>query len=108
MSLENTGVIDAIGTDIRDGSVVMSIIDGYDWNDESAHLLALQDKLNSYFAFVESGQVFEEYPRAEGRNIRVDIVCKSPYPPSGLAFLDKAMTVAKELDIVITHRVMTF
>ena len=105
MSLDNVEVVDAVGTETRDGTVVLSIIDAWDWSDEQRHLRALQDKLNAYFDFVESGQIYEAYPEAAGQPLRIDVVSKFPIPDVGLAFLARASTVAAELNMTVTHRV---
>ena len=42
MSLEETNVVDAIGTDKTSGMVLLSIIDYWDWSNESAHIIGLQ------------------------------------------------------------------
>lgn len=104
MSLDNVEVVDAVGTETGDGTVVLSIIDGWDWGDEQRHLRALQNKLNAYFGFVESGQIYETYPEADGQPLRIDIVSKFPFPNAGLAFLEKASAVAGELNMTVTHR----
>lgn len=105
MSLDNAEVVDAVGTETEDGTVVLSIIDGWDWADERGHLRALQDKLNAYFGFVETGQIYEAYPEASGQPLRIDIVSKFPIPEAGLSFLQKASAVAAELNMTVTHRV---
>jgi hypothetical protein len=104
MSLDNVEVVDAVGTETEGGTVVLSIIDAWDWNDERSHLRALQDKLNAYFGFVESGQIYEAYPDADGPPLRIDIVSKFPIPEAGLAFLEKASAVAAELNMTVAHR----
>ena len=105
MSLNNIQVIDAVGTDNSDGTVVLSIIDSWDWRDEQLHIRALQEKLNAYFGFVESGQIYEFYPDANGKDLRVDIVSKFPIPKVGLIFLEKASTTAAQLKMRLHHRV---
>jgi hypothetical protein len=105
MSLNDTNVVDAVGTEKDDSAVVLNILDSWDWSDERVHLMALQEKLNAYFAFVESGQVYEEYPDARGKLMRIDIVCRYEIPASGLAFLEKASAAAAELNMSVTHRV---
>src|ERR1700681_2135590 len=69
MSLDNLEVVDAVGTEKDGGTIVLTIFDAWDWDDRREHLLALQAKLNSYFAFVESGQIYEAYPSAAGRTL---------------------------------------
>ncbi|KRQ00645.1 DUF6572 domain-containing protein [Bradyrhizobium manausense] len=104
MSLDNSEVVDAIGTEARDGTVVLSIIDGWDWDDEQRHLRALQDKFNAYFGFVESKQIYEVYPEADGKPLRIDIISRFPIPQRGLAFLEKVSAVAAQLNIAVAHR----
>ncbi len=104
MGLENVDVIDAVGTETEDGTVVLSIIDGWDWADERQHLLALQDKMNAYFAFVESGQIYATYPDANGRSLRIDVIGRHSLPEAALALLDEASAVAAHLNIAVAHR----
>jgi hypothetical protein len=56
MTLDTPDTVDAMGIEIGSGLAVLTIADELDWRDERAHLLALQTKLNAYFAFIESGQ----------------------------------------------------
>jgi hypothetical protein len=58
-------------------------------NDESAHLIVLQKKLNAYLRFVESGEVFEKVPDARGRNIVINLVGKFRLSESADIFLRK-------------------
>lgn len=38
--------------------------------------MLLQNKLNSYLAFVESGEIFDSYPNANGKQIKLDVLCQ--------------------------------
>jgi len=104
MSLDNFEVVDAIGTEIGTDTVVLSIMDSWDWSDQREHLAALQAKLNSYFGFVESGQIYDTYPQAARKSLRIDIVGRYSMPEAGLRFLEKASAVASRLNLTITHR----
>jgi hypothetical protein len=99
MGLENVSMVDAIGTEPASDCVVLSIIDSWDWSNERDHLLALQNKLNSYFSFIESGQINEEYPIADGKSLRIDLISRYPLPAIAVNFLNNAKTVAEELAI---------
>ncbi|MEO0812638.1 MAG: DUF6572 domain-containing protein [Myxococcota bacterium] len=103
-SIEDTQVIDAIGLEEESGTIVLSIIDGWPWDDEPRHLQALQDKLNAYFGFVESGQINEAYPDAVGQPLRIDVVSKFSLPSAADAFMAKASEVASQLGIEVTAR----
>jgi len=105
MSLENIETVDAVGTEKGTNTVVLSIMDSWNWEDQERHLIALQDKLNAYFGFVESGQIYEAYPQATGKSLRIDIVSRYPMPEAGRGFLAKAADVASKLNLTITQRV---
>ena len=74
MGIDNPSVIDAIST-AKDGSrIQLTIFDGDDWSNEGAHLLALQAKLNCYFDFLQSGQLFEDYPAARTTPVIIKVI----------------------------------
>ncbi|WP_306667724.1 DUF6572 domain-containing protein [Massilia sp. CCM 8734] len=99
MGLENPSVVDAVGTETVSGSVVLSILDSWDWTDERDHLLVLQSKLNAYFGFVESGQMYEAYPAAQGKSLRIDIISRYPLPTAAVQFLTDAKVMAEGLAV---------
>jgi hypothetical protein len=95
MSLDKIEVIDAVGTEKNSDTVVLNLFDAWGWDDERGHLIALQDKLNAYLAFVEPGQIYEDYPTAAGKALRIDVISR---------YLEKAAAVASQLSIAITQR----
>ena len=104
MSLDDSLKVDAIGIDEGSGSVVLSILDSWAWRETLPHLAALQEKLNAYFDFIESGQLYESYPLAVGRSLTIDIVTRFPMPPEGVVLLEKASEVADELGVNVESR----
>lgn len=62
MGLEQAAVIDFIGIDEVSGVVHLTIADAREW--DADHLRVLQEKLNAYLAFVESGELYSAYPSA--------------------------------------------
>jgi len=105
VSLENVHLVDAIGLDRDSGAAVLTIMDSWDWSDEQHHLLTLQQKINTYLAFIQTGEIVESYPHALGKKIVIDIIGMHPMPPRGKVFLEKASATAAELDVQITFRV---
>ena len=103
MTLENCKVIDTIGTRIEDGRIILTILDSWDWSDERAHLMALQEKFNSYFDFVESGQVYEDYPAAEGKDIVVTVIARFHFESSGNKLFEQAAVVAASLNLTLEY-----
>jgi hypothetical protein len=55
------------------------------------HLFCLQEKLNSYLRFVESGEIIAIYPKAAGRHIVFDVVQKYPAPQEASWFFERAL-----------------
>ena len=104
MGLYSLDVVDAVGTETASGCVVLSIFDSWDWSDEREHLLALQSKFNSYFAFVESGQLHETYPASEGKSLRIDLISRYPLPIVAVDFLNIAEATAMELAISLSWK----
>jgi hypothetical protein len=106
MSLDKADVIDAIGTEKDGSAVALTIFDSWDWSDEQQHLFALQAKLNAYFDFVQSGQIYRVRPEALRKNIRIDLLTPYPLPKRALRFLSIARNAAAQLNVQITHRIL--
>jgi hypothetical protein len=79
MTVEETDKVDRIAFNRQNGDVLLVISDHLDWGEnEGEHLLALQAKLNTYLEFVESGQLYANYPHANGKRIIFYVVGKFP------------------------------
>ncbi|HWO12031.1 MAG TPA: DUF6572 domain-containing protein [Polyangiaceae bacterium] len=104
MSIDDTEVVDEIGVDGVSGKLVMTIADHLDWEDERAHILALQAKLNAYLRAIQSGDLVNSYPDAENRSVVIEVVGEVAIPESGQQFLARAASLAKELDVEIRAR----
>jgi len=97
MALQKTRVIDRVA--VEADTVVLTVVDEMDWSDDQRHLLALQQKLNTYLSFVERGEVFRRIAWEGGRTlprttpVKVGIVAKHPFPDYAMAFLEYARHV---------------
>ncbi|WP_044421620.1 DUF6572 domain-containing protein [Pseudomonas syringae group genomosp. 3] len=103
MSIEQIGIVDAIGVDKETGKVVLTISDHLEWNSE--HLLLLQEKLNLYIGFVENGELLEVYPDSKGREVIVNVNCKYPPDVRGMEFLSRVGSVVKQAGIGFSFQV---
>jgi hypothetical protein len=101
MSLDKTSIVDAIGIENKTGAAVLTIADSWDWNEVHEHLIALQSKLNAYLEFIESGQIWDDYPAARGRQLVIDVVSRFPPPKAATDFMEKAGLVAGQLNVVL-------
>ena len=57
MSITDTNKIDIVATRPDSSIVKLVITDHLDWRDFDTHAQLLQDKINTYLQFVESGQL---------------------------------------------------
>ncbi len=94
MSIEQTDVVDSIGVQQESGEVFLTITDHLDWQDGNKdHLLLLQEKVNTYLAFVESGELLETYPDAKDRGVVINIVGQYPLSDEARQFVNQASSV---------------
>lgn len=96
MSIEQTNVVDFVSIDPKTERVVLTISDHLPWDERGTHLKLLQDKLNSYLAFIESGELQERYPKAVGRKATIRIHGKFPLDQQAKQFVDMATPVIRE------------
>ena len=90
MSIDQRKVIDFVSMGGSDGRCVLTISDHLAWDDPE-HLAQLQDKLNDYLAFVESGEIYERFPKARECDLEIEVFCKQMPPADDpLPFLEHA------------------
>jgi hypothetical protein len=106
MSILESNKIDAIGTDKTSGEIILTISDHLDWENELHHLETLQEKLNSYITFIESEQIYLEYPNSIGKKPIIEIVSLYEYSAQGKDFLSKVKPIIESIGATIKQRVM--
>jgi hypothetical protein len=79
MTVEQIQVVDFVGID-PSGKAVLTIADHLSWDDIESHLFTLQEKLNAYLRFIESGEMIEKRPDLAGHAILISVVLKFPIP----------------------------
>jgi len=78
MSVDQPAVIDFLWKDGKNNRAVLTISDHLDWEEEGEHLLLLQDKLNHYLEFIESGQLVEAKPEFKGLPVLIHVAAQHP------------------------------
>jgi hypothetical protein len=77
MSIDHANVIDFLVNDKRTNRAILAISDHLDWkHDEKEHVRLLQDKLNHYIWFIESGKLVETMPELQGLPIVILVWAK--------------------------------
>jgi hypothetical protein len=105
MGIDSTQTIDAISLDPEGKVATLTMFDAWDWTDEGRHLDAIQAKINSYFEFIQSRQIFESYPKAIGKKLLVDVVTQFPLSAKGVELLRRADELAQKIDVRVVQRV---
>ena len=105
MAIDELNKIDIIGVENATGIVKLTISDHLDWLDELGHLKLLQEKINAYLLFVESGEIFKKYPEAIGRAVTIEVVMKYPPSENFVIFFDTASRVVNEAGFGLTYEV---
>ncbi len=105
MSVSDKNKIDAISINPSD-EVILSIADHLDWENINDHINELQDKLNIYIQFVESGQIFDDYPKSINRKIVIEVVSKYPFANDGLKYIERVKPILYSIGIEIRQRVL--
>lgn len=104
MSVEQIDKIDFIST-TPEGKVELTISDHLEWDAENNHLLILQNKLNAYFDFIQSGQILEDYPSAENKEIVISVVMKYAPKEDALTFLNHCEKFMEKQDVKFNWKV---
>jgi hypothetical protein len=93
MSIEQSNVVDLVTIERGTGNVLLTISDHLPWEtDEGNHLLLLQEKVNAYLRFIESGELVRKYPEAEGSPV-INVVGKFPLSAQAQLFLQQATKI---------------
>jgi hypothetical protein len=96
VSIDQPKIIDFLGVSTADGVCVLAISDHMEWNSWE-HLLALQEKLNNYLAFIESGEIYDARPDAKGLVVEISIRCKfTPEVEDDVRFLQLTRNVIQD------------
>lgn len=97
MSIEQSTVVDGIGVDKASGKVILTISDHLPWHAE--HYQKLEEKLASYIAFIESGQLLEQYSDAKERKLAIHVFLLHEPDEAALRFLEVAKAAVNERSI---------
>ncbi len=102
MSVAETDSIDAIGIEQQEKRIYLSIIDPLAWDDENVHLYTLQEKINTYLYFIESGELLKAFPDAKGFDVAIELLLKHMPSNAALDFLDKTIQILLDKQILFT------
>lgn len=99
MTVEQTELIDSVSLDQADAICTLSVLDDLSWDD--AHLQLLQAKLNTYLRFIESGEIFVQYPALQelveqGLDFAIEVRCIYAPDSDANLFLETAANIIRD------------
>jgi hypothetical protein len=94
MTVEQHDVVDFVSID-REGNATLTVSDHLPWMDLKGHLFHLQEKINGYLKFAESGEIYEKFPETRGRPVVISVVLKFPSPDAAQWFFTKTATAVQ-------------
>ncbi|EDZ46732.1 conserved hypothetical protein [Rhodobacterales bacterium Y4I] len=89
MSILDQNSIDIIQVDQAGQTTRLIIIDHLEWigrKPDDEHLWQLQEKVNDYLKYIESGQLDADYPDQMGNRVVIQVYGKFDRPPAAVAF----------------------
>lgn len=99
MSIDQEGILDFVAVDDSKNEVNLFVTDHFSWDESvNEHLFMLQEKINTYIAAIESGELVEKYPLAKGRKPVIKVIGKYRLPDSEIVkkFYEEAISTVRE------------
>ena len=103
MAIDNSQTIDGLGFDKATGEAVLLISDHLDWIDLARHADLLGQKLTAYVHFIESGQLTEMFPKAEGCPVKISLVYQFRPDNNGEQYLANVAAELAKQGIALAH-----
>lgn len=113
MAIDNPNIIDGMAYDEESQAVVLLLTDHLSWKHtketnvlkESDHLVLLQDKINAYISFLESGQYMENFSDKEIKMAVIEIHFKYDISENCEKFLDVVQEQTGQYGIMIKAKI---
>lgn len=109
MSIEQVNTVDVIRVDKSTGEVVMTMVDHLPWNNdepetEHEHMLLLQEKLDAYLGFIESGEILKSYPISQGKKVRIEVIGKYQLSTHAEKFFSRARGIVQDAGVKLEFK----
>ncbi|MGF6109395.1 DUF6572 domain-containing protein [Pseudomonas frederiksbergensis] len=102
MSITDARIIDFWAIPKEKPQILLVITDHLEWGnkaEEGEHLLLLQEKINTYIAFIESGEIYTEIPGALGKSPTIRLIAKYELPEQAEYFIARVTEVLEGVGI---------
>ncbi|MGB0123783.1 MAG: DUF6572 domain-containing protein [Silvibacterium sp.] len=105
MSVEDSKTVDIVSLKSKPGTALLIVSDQLDWLNTLEHQVTLQEKFNAYLSFIESGELFDRFPEAEGKQVEIRVVFKFAPDSSGEQFLRRARDVVEHAGFRLSYQI---
>ncbi len=105
MTVKDINKVDFIG--VHDNFVSLVITDHLEWGEnDDDHMYTIQEKVNSYMRFYESGELLEKFPNSKDKPVVIEVALKHEPNENGNWFFSKLEPVLKDSGIKLVINVM--
>ena len=106
MSIDQTNVVNSIGIEPNKDEAQLIISDHLEWDQsekaDREHMYLLQEKINSYLGFVESGEIYKSHPKSKGKKVVIRVIGKYDMNSTGKSFFHRVEETLFASGYVIT------
>jgi hypothetical protein len=110
MSIDDPNKIDFLSIESPRSKIILAISDHWEWTQPLEHVYALQEKLNTYATFVESGQIWEVVSEQIGDTIlsgtipiEIKLFVRCEPPPIFFDFIRNVQDVFATLGVMVSY-----
>ena len=103
MTIEEMDKVDGIGIDKHANELVLLISDHLSWENETAHITSLENKLGEYLTYIKSGQHLEMVPQAKDLPVRIKLVHEHRPTSTAQTILQAVEAQLSAMNIKFTH-----
>jgi hypothetical protein len=96
MTIEQENVVDIISANKEEKYIALIIADHLEWDEKNEKLILLQSKINTYLSYIESGQIFKDYPDFDQLDVRIVLTCMYEPNAEGIKFLGLVTPIIEE------------
>jgi hypothetical protein len=111
MSIDQSNIVDSIGIDPTKNQVQLIVTDHLGWTGDdrldNEHMYLLQEKINAYLRFIESGEIYKAYPQARGKSLVIRVVAKFGLSTKAQKFFDTMQNNLRSSGYKITFEKLT-
>jgi hypothetical protein len=93
--VQNPMILDLVSVDAETDMVVLTMIERRAWGAVPEQLKQIEEKVNRYMGYVLDGFLAEQYPKYEGKRVRIQLDCAQAPHGEAVRFV-AAMTHAIE------------